>query len=265
MIGKKLWSVIHFLILCLLLVWNYIAQSGSLPYNMGELSAKYPTLFTPASYAFAIWGVIYLGLMVLGIYMIYCVFKKDKEDAFVVRSAPYLSTAYFFMIHWIWFWGNDQVFIALIMMILILSSLIAGVLRLRMELWDAPVQFMAFVWWPIDLLFGWICVATIANVTIYLDSIDWQGWGLSEVSWTYIMIGVVTILGLVLIAARNMREVGAVFIWALIAIAVRNWDVHQDISIFCFAGVTTLAIYSTYHALSNAKTLPHNKMKRGEW
>lgn len=265
MIGKKLWSVIHFLLLCLLLVWNYIGQSGNLPYTMAELSAKYPTLFTPAGYAFSIWGVIYLGLLVLSFYMMYCAFKKEKEDAFVVRSAPYLSLAYFFMIHWIWFWGNDQLLISLGFMFLILVSLVLAVLRLRMELWDAPVHFMATVWWPIDLLFGWICVATTANITVYLTSIGWVGWGLNEVQWTFLIIGLVSALGLFLIATRNMREVGAVFIWALAAIAVRNWEVHQDLALFCLACIATLAVYSTYHAFSNKYTLPHNKIKRGEW
>lgn len=265
MIGARFYSVFHFLLLCILLFWNYIANSGSLPYTMGELSAKYPTLFTPAPYAFAIWGVIYLGLVALAIYMLYAAFKKGFPDDFIPKSASYLSISYIGMTAWLWFWGNDMIFFSLCSMIVILISLILCVLRLRMELWDAPVHFMALVWWPIDLLFGWICVATVANITIYLYSIGWDGMSLSEQNWTYIMIGLVTALGLILIASRNMREVAAVFIWALIAIAYKQWDVNPEISYLAVAGIVTLGVYSSIHAMQNQYTLPHNKIKRGEW
>jgi len=265
MIGSRFWSVFHFLLLGILLWWNYIANSGSLPYTMGELSAKYPTLFTPAAYAFAIWGVIYLGLIALGIYMLYAAFKKDFKDEFIRRTAPYLSIAYIGMIGWLWFWGNDLILYSLGFMLLILISLIFCVLRLRMELWDAPVHFMALVWWPIDLLFGWICVATVANISIFLYSIGWDGLGLAPQHWTYIAIGLVIALGLMLIAARNMREVAAVFIWALAAIAYKQWDAQMEIAYLCLGGIVTLGVYSSIHAMQNKDTLPHNKIKRGEW
>jgi hypothetical protein len=265
MIGARFWSVFHFILLIILLFWNYIANSGSLPYTMGELSAKYPTLFTPAPYAFAIWGVIYLGLIALGVYMLYAAFKKDFDDDFIRKSATYLSVAYIGMTAWLWFWGNDMVLISLACMIVILISLILCVLRLRMELWDAPVHFMALVWWPIDLLFGWICVATVANISIYLYSIGWNGMGISALHWTFIAIGLVIILGLFLIATRNMREVGAVFIWALAAIAYKQWDLNSEIAYLAIAGIVTLGVYSSIHAMQNQYTLPHNKIKRGEW
>ena len=36
--------------------------------STGEVSAKYESLFTPAGYAFAIWGLIYLALFAFVIY-----------------------------------------------------------------------------------------------------------------------------------------------------------------------------------------------------
>ena len=46
------------------IVMNVLANA--LPFfgrGTGEVSAIYPTLVTPAGYVFAIWGVIYLGLL----------------------------------------------------------------------------------------------------------------------------------------------------------------------------------------------------------
>src|SRR5205823_422208 len=38
--------------------------------TMGMVSAKYPTLLTPAGYAFSIWGLIFLGLVVYAIWQL---------------------------------------------------------------------------------------------------------------------------------------------------------------------------------------------------
>lgn len=45
--------------------------SNALPINgqtMPEISAKYPSLFTPAGFTFSIWGVIYVALLLFVIY-----------------------------------------------------------------------------------------------------------------------------------------------------------------------------------------------------
>ncbi len=36
---------------------------------------------------------------------------------------------------------------------------------------------------PFSVYFGWITVATIANVTVWLVSIEWDGFGFSEPAW----------------------------------------------------------------------------------
>nr|MBS0038460.1 hypothetical protein [Saprospiraceae bacterium] len=48
----------------LVLAMNFIYGSGMWgTATVGEISAQYPTLITPAGYAFSIWGVIYLLLI----------------------------------------------------------------------------------------------------------------------------------------------------------------------------------------------------------
>lgn len=47
------------------------AAANILPINgvrTGELSARYPTGFTPAGWVFSIWGLIYLGLIAFSLY-----------------------------------------------------------------------------------------------------------------------------------------------------------------------------------------------------
>jgi len=264
MIGKKLWAIAHFIMLLFLLQWNFIAQSGNLPYTISEISGMYQTYFTPAAYTFSIWGLIYLSLLCLSIFMIIAAFKKEVEDQFIQRSAPYLFFAYFFMSLWLWFWANDQLMYALILMFLILGNLIMTIIRLRMNLYNPSLQITAFVWWPIHLLFGWICVASIANTAAYLKKVDWHGFSVDEIGWTYFMIAVVCILGLILIAKRNLREVAYVYIWALIGIAVANLPDQMGIVLLCLGGSFSLLAFNIYNASRNKGSLLWNKPKRIE-
>src|SRR6056297_2670655 len=63
------------------LVLNAMAGSGQLTgKTIGEISAKYDTLFTPAGYAFSIWGLIYLRLIAFTVFQWVAVFKKSYTD-----------------------------------------------------------------------------------------------------------------------------------------------------------------------------------------
>jgi hypothetical protein len=61
--SKKL-SVLNFLSVILVIAVNYLAQTGQFSNNtMASLSREYDNLFTPAGYAFSIWGIIFISLL----------------------------------------------------------------------------------------------------------------------------------------------------------------------------------------------------------
>ncbi|MBU1369918.1 MAG: tryptophan-rich sensory protein, partial [Bacteroidetes bacterium] len=221
---NKILASLHLTVVSALIFWNYYSNTGAINNKtVGSVSDNLDNLFTPAGYAFAIWGVIYLGLLVLGIYMVVRAFNDDGHNAFIAKAAPTLILAHLGNAIWLWFWLNEATGISVIVMGFILIMLILTVLRLNMQRWDAPLKFIALVWWPIDLYFGWISVATIANISAYLGKLNWTG-GISELNWTIIMISIASLLALFMIFTRNMREYAGVFIWAFIAIAVRHFD-----------------------------------------
>ncbi len=79
---------------------------------------------------------------------------------------------------------------------------------------------------PFGLYFGWICIATIANVTAVLVGYGLMPTGISGQSWTCIMVLVGSLIGF--IATLNVRNgfVGLAITWALIGIIIaRNNDV----------------------------------------
>ncbi len=256
MTKNKILASIHLIVLLGLIYWNYYSNSGAINNNtVGSVSDNLDNLFTPAGYAFAIWGVIYLGLIVLGIYMVVRAFSAKGNNEFISKAAPTLILTHIGNAVWLWFWLNEQIGASVIVMLFILLMLILTVLRLNMQRWDAPTKFIALVWWPIDIYFGWISVATIANISAYLAKLNWTG-GISEITWTVIMISVATLLAFIMIFTRNMREYAGVFIWAFIAIAMRHSDQIPLIYWSAMIGVSILGVASGYHAYKNRATLP---------
>ncbi len=62
-----------------------------------------------------------------------------------------------------------------------------------------------------------------------------------------------------------MREAAAVGAWAFIAIAVRQWNIHNDIVSMALFSALILVIASIMHLYKNRKYSPPSKLKRGEW
>jgi xanthine/uracil permease len=99
-------------------------------------------------------------------------------------------------------------------------------------------------------------VATVANFNAYLVSVDWN-WGIfSDVSWSILMIGLATIIYVLLINYRNLREAALVGIWAFIGIAVRQYGTNPAITWMAIGASFVLFICAGSQAYKNRKTLP---------
>ncbi len=242
------------------------ALTGSELFNgmtMADISERYVTLFTPAGYAFSIWGIIYLLLIAFTGYQWY-MYIKFRQDENLNRTGIWFAVSNLANGLWVAAFLTESIGLSVMLMLVLLLSLIILTVRLRLEIWDAPVRIIAFVWWPICIYLGWIIVATVANISTFLVSINWQGGMLSQQAWVIIMIVAASLIYLLLIYFRNMREAAVVGIWALIAIAVKQWQVHPSIVIAAIAAAVVLFIAVSVHGYKNRVTSPFEKMKRGE-
>ena len=88
---------------------------------------------------------------------------------------------------------------------------------------------------PFSVYIGWISVALIANTAAYLISISWDGFGISQVSWTILTILVATYLGQSMISKRNDIAYGLVIIWAFTGIILRHQE--QEFNLVLAAGI----------------------------
>ncbi|WP_152268681.1 tryptophan-rich sensory protein [Agriterribacter humi] len=220
---KKTFQILNGVVLVITLVINYLSNTGVFNgQTMETVSDKYQNLFTPAGYAFSIWGLIYLGM--LGFVFYYGpLFKQSKEKEQVV-----MQIEWWFIVScianslWVLTWLYGLILLSVFLMILLLFSLLKIVVNTKMALHNAPLKELVFFWWPFCFYSGWISVALIADIAAYLTKIGWNRFGVSQATWTIIVFVVAASIHIFMIWNRNMRAFALVAVWALIAIAVAN-------------------------------------------
>lgn len=208
--------------------------------NIGQLSNTLlrGVLITPANYAFAIWGLIYVGLIAYGIYQ----FRPAQQgDATIQQVDGWLTVACVAQIAWVYLFTVQQFWPSVIAMLIILGALVQAYLQLGIgqERVGRDRRWMAHI--PFSVYLGWISVATIVNIASALYSSQWNGWGLSADSWTVVMIVVATAIALAVVLTRADVAFALVFIWAYVAIAIRQTQV-PIIWMTAAVGIVVLAI-----------------------
>jgi hypothetical protein len=109
-------------------------------------------------------------------------------------------------------------------MLMLLCTLIISYLKL--DVGERQVSFGER--WAVDIPFsvylGWVSVATIANITNWLNFIGWDSFGISPQAWAVIMLAVASVLGAFM--AFRKRDAGylLVFVWAFAGIAIKQAD-----------------------------------------
>lgn len=205
------------------IVMNYLSNTGVFNGNtMGSVSDEYSNYFTPAGWAFSIWGLIYLGLLGFIFYTGRSLFNKQEPDAVLSKIGWWFVCSCIANSLWVVTWLYEYTGLSVLVMALIFISLLKIILNTRMELDAHPFKRYAFIFWPFAIYFGWISVAWIANIAAYLTKIGWDGFGISEITWTIIMICVAGVVNILMVMTRNLREYASVGIWALVAIAASN-------------------------------------------
>jgi hypothetical protein len=210
---------------------NYLANS--LPLNgktTGQLSDAYPNLFVPAGITFSIWGVIYL---LLAVYCVVQFLPASKEIAAGISWLFIISCA--LNGFWIVAWHYQKLPFSLLIMIGLLVTLIL----INLQIKDLPVGVMKAAF---GIYLGWICIATIANVTALLVSIGWGGMGISEEAWTIIMIAAGTLIVSLAIMRFENPFIGLSVVWAFTGIIIKRSADYRSIVIAAALGILLTGI-----------------------
>ncbi len=201
----------------------------------GEVSALYPTLVTPAGYVFAIWGLIYLGLLA---YSVAQFLGHLADDPLPDRLAWPLIVSGVANVVWLLLWHSLNIYWTVPFMLLLLLSLITAYLIARANSLPKPPALARWaVRAPLALYLGWISIATIANISSALYAAGWGGWGISAEWWGVIVLLVGAALAVAVLAREGDCVFAGVFVWAFagIAVASPSPDVKIAANLLAFA------------------------------
>ncbi len=196
--------------------------ANALPLNgqtTGSISDRFHVYFVPAGYVFAIWGLIYLGLVLFAVYQ---ALPAQIENPRLARIGYLFVLGCLANIAWLFLWHYEQFTLTWIAMLVLLASLIAIYLRIGIGRRAVSVAEKWCVDIPFSIYLGWVSVATVANLTDVLDYLHWGGWGIGPEAWAVIMLAAATVIAAAVSLTRGDIAYMLVIVWAFVGIAVKQ-------------------------------------------
>ena len=216
---------------------NYLAAIGKINNtDPGAVSDRYPTIITPAGYAFSIWSLVYVGLIAFSIYQA----LPSKTAWFAnIRTIYILNCAA--NCAWIYLWHYGFIGSSIFVMLLILGTLIL-INSYLLKANSTAEYILARL--PFNIYFGWITVAAIANATIMFAYLGVETSEAVTKILGIILLLIATGLGILIRIKQQNIAYPLVIAWALTAIAVEQSG-KTSIVVTCAVCVIILLIAAT--------------------
>jgi hypothetical protein len=218
--------------------------------NTAQISDSNPTLITPAGYVFSIWGIIYV---LLGVFVIFQALPSQKEKEYTKKIGWLFVLSSIINIAWLFLWQYKFLSLSVILMFLLLATLILIYLRLGIGKSKVTFRERLAVHVPFSVYLGWITIASIADVSVTLVSVNWEGFGIGPEIWASLIIIVALLIGMLVVATRKDIAYGLVIVWALIGIAVKQSGNQNIIMLTQTSAIIILLALATTILLSKLK------------
>ncbi len=215
------------------------------------ISDANPTLITPAGYVFSIWGIIYF---LLGVFVVFQALPSQKGKEYTKKIGWLFVLSSIINIVWLFLWQYNFLSLSVVLMFLLLISLILIYTRLGIGKTQAKLSEKLAISLPFSIYLGWITIASIANVSVTLVSVGWDGFGIGAETWTTLIVVVALVITLIVLATRKDLGYGLVIVWALIGIAVKQ-SANQNILTLLEASIIIILV-------AMAATLLVNRLKK---
>lgn len=203
------------IILVATLYINFLGGTGGINnISTGEVSGMYPALFTPAGSTFAIWSLIYLLNIAFMAVKVSASFKGEGQPndklLKLFIGICLVNTG------WIFAWHYQQMEVSVVLMLGLLVLLIKAFIETQQAEQKSIANTIIKANFSIYL--GWICVATIANISaLFIE------WGVAHHTMTamiltLVVISVATLLAVWQLITFKNGWYAAVIVWALYGI-----------------------------------------------
>ncbi|XP_071769881.1 uncharacterized protein LOC139923078 [Centroberyx gerrardi] len=248
-ISQLIGIVLSVLCFVITLVFGALAGPGTYPFleSTGNVSDAFNTQITPSNWAFSIWSVIYIWLIVMFVYILIGLCRKNAYG-YVYCSPPVLPHGFFvawclnqgFNVGWLFLWDRRLMIAAVVFLFLIaftnyvmISFSCHGLHNYgawlnkyhKVDLWLLRVLVQNGV----AVYATWTTIATLVNLTIVLTNDA----NMSPTDAATVSLSILTVVLLVWFILENtildkhvryILTIYPVVIWALSGILTKNYD-----------------------------------------
>lgn len=230
---KWKWPLISVGAFVVVAIFNILGVMGTINgMSQKMVSEKYPTLITPAGYAFSIWSVIYLLVIAFLVFS----FLEAKEDRPRLHIFFWVSCAC--NVLWIIFFSLEWMFIS----VLAIFGLLFSLLFLNKEIVKREegrkrlIDGIAF-----GIYSGWVLAATFVNVSAFLVSTEWKGFGLPVTLWAILSVLIAVGVFFLVVLDQSNVLISLTGAWAFLAMFVaRLQDASKSILLMIVLVLATL-------------------------
>lgn len=208
---------------------------GVAPFVTPPFTGYNPSLFPvdigrpaiqPAGYAFGIWSVIYLWLILHALFGLW----KRADDAAWARVRLPLTVAIGVGVVWLWIAGQSAIWGTVTIWIMA-----AGALTAFLRAPVGPDRWLLSG--PLAIFAGWLTAAAAVSTGVLI-----AGYGvLSNVGSALAMLALVLVIALVVQGRKpRMPVYGLTVVWALVGVIVANWGDLPTVAWAAVAGVVVM-------------------------
>ena len=207
--------------------------------NTGAISDDNITPVTPAGYAFAIWGLIYLGCVALAVYQL---LPSQRDRQVHRRTGWWLVGAFSASAIWVPIFGSRQLWLAQVVILALVGCLAVAATRLTGKP-PATTSERVLLRLPVMIYFGWAVLASAAGFGTTFRSLGLPESGTLVTAVSLILVAAATVAS-VIIVLRLTAVAGFVFAacWALIAVAVGTYDGSVRLAALVALGAVLAAV-----------------------
>jgi hypothetical protein len=257
-IGVKTLQILNWGFFLAMVITNYLANA--LPFNhktTKQLSDQYPNLFVPAGITFSIWGIIYLLVLFFCVKQSKNLFSKAPDasnNALVDKIGLRFIVSCTLNMLWILFWHYEHLFFSVIIMISLLMTLIDIVRRINYLSKNHKINIPKVTKAAFGVYLGWICIATIANITAVLVFLSWGFLSQSQTFWTCLMILIGALIASWTLTKLNNIFIGAAVLWAFVGIIIQRIGATEYHRFIVCITIFAIIIVSTSLIIKTTKT-----------
>lgn len=242
---KQKWAASYFVAFLIMIFLNYWSAT-----NVGSVANENDTIIQPAGYAFSIWGLIYILLLIWIIKMYFS--KNTLAIVAKLKFWPVLN----FLLNGLWIlvftagWtGTSTIVIALLLMTII-----------KMYLTITNMTHHWFDRLPLSIYFSWVTSATIVNIFTLAVSVNMDSFlKINELSWTLIAVAGTAVLAIYVALKFKDWLYPLVMIWTYSGIYSDNSNQIPSLDIILILSAVVLIVVTFVEGLKKINSRKNNR------